>query len=82
MLECSVFITLDDEPVRASQELREGQRILIVDRMGLREMEVKLLRIPDRQVQRKQVNEYATVTRRQREPLDGSDIAMTPEPNE
>ncbi|MBU1699846.1 MAG: hypothetical protein KJ970_07440 [Candidatus Eisenbacteria bacterium] len=71
-------VLVDGAPVRAAQEIRVGQRILIRDRMGMHEMEVEIHRVPERQVPRKNVDEYATVTRRQREPLDGVITDQTP----
>jgi ribosomal 50S subunit-recycling heat shock protein len=55
-------VLVDGKPARASMSLHSGQKILIRDRLGLRETELEILRVPERQVPRKEVSSYATIT--------------------
>lgn len=55
-------VLVDGTPARPSQSLHVGQRILIRDRLGLRETEVEILRVPDGQIARKEVASYALIT--------------------
>ncbi|MBD3336595.1 MAG: RNA-binding protein [Candidatus Eisenbacteria bacterium] len=61
-------VLVDGSPAKPSQELRPGQRLLIRDRLGLREREVEILQVPERQVARKQLDGHVRVTARRRDP--------------
>lgn len=66
-------VLLDGAPVRASHEVREGQQIVLRDRMGLTETRVVLLAVPERQVPKKEVSSFATVTVHRRAPAGDED---------
>lgn len=66
-------VLLDGAPARPSHEVREGQEIVLRDRMGLTETRVVLLAVPERQVSKKDVSSFASVTVHKKAPAYDED---------